>query len=99
MSGDQTKGTTSFSITEPRFDKNTYWGRVASIAAGVKPQNAFMTKAQIASMQKLLSEQKQKEAEQFQKTGSYKMEITEELKEQLCTADDVVGSAVHPDTN
>ena len=27
------------------------------------------------------------------------MEVTEELKERLCTADDVISSAVHPDTN
>ena len=37
----------SFSVTEPRFDKETYWGRVAAIAAGTNFKNAFMTKGQI----------------------------------------------------
>ena len=41
MSGEQKK--VSFSITEPRFDKDTYWGRVASIGAGVRLTNAFKT--------------------------------------------------------
>jgi len=56
MSSEQKKVT--FSITEPRFDKETYWGRVASIAAGVKFINAFKTKAQIGEMQELLATHK-----------------------------------------
>lgn len=97
MSGEQKQ--VSFSITEPRFDKETYWGRVQSIAAGVKFTNAFKTKAEIQKMQELLADQKKKEAEQHARTGSYKMQISEDLRDQLCNADDVVGSAVHPDTN
>ena len=54
MSGDQKQ--VSFSITEPRFDKDTYWGRVQSIAAGVKFTNAFKTKAEIQKMQELLAD-------------------------------------------
>ena len=57
MSGGQ-QNKVSFSITEPRFDKETYWGRVMSIAAGVKFTNAFKTKAQIKTMQELLTAQK-----------------------------------------
>ena len=48
------KDRVSFSITEPRFDKNTYWGRVASIAAGTSIWNAFKTKSEIEKMQDLL---------------------------------------------
>ena len=54
MSGEQKQ--VSFSITEPRFDKETYWGRVQSIAAGVKFTNAFKTKAEIQKMQELLAD-------------------------------------------
>ena len=46
MSGDKV----NFSITEPRFDLNTYSGRVSSIAAGTAFKNAFKTKAQIQEM-------------------------------------------------
>ena len=60
---DSSKALISFSITEPHFDKNTYWGRVGSIAGGTKLQNAFMTTSQIEQLQKLLSEQKQKETD------------------------------------
>ena len=70
------KDRVSFSITEPRFDKNTYWGRVASIAAGTSIFNAFKTKAEITKMQELLAAQKKREAEQFARTGSYKMEMS-----------------------
>lgn len=45
-----------FSATEPRFDKNTYWGRVQAIASGTSFWNAFMTKAQITEMQSLLAD-------------------------------------------
>jgi len=48
MSGEDKQ--VSFSITEPRFDKNTYWGRVASIGAGTKFSNSFKTTAQIEEM-------------------------------------------------
>ena len=61
MSGEQNK--VNFSITEPRFDKDTYWGRVMSIAAGTKFTNAFKTTGQIEEMQSLLAKQKQAEAE------------------------------------
>lgn len=70
------KDRVSFSITEPRFDKNTYWGRVASIAAGTSIWNAFKTKSEIEKMQDLLDSQKKREADQFAKTGSYKMEMS-----------------------
>ena len=70
------KDRVNFSITEPRFDKNTYWGRVASIGAGTNFFNAFKTKAEIAKMQELLAAQKKREAEQFAKTGSYKMDMS-----------------------
>lgn len=52
MSGAESK--VKFSVTEPRFDKNTYWGRVMSIAAGVSIMNAFKTKGEIREMQSLL---------------------------------------------
>ena len=50
-------------------------------------------------MQTLVADQKKREAEQFEKTGSYKMEMTTVEKDKLCLAADIVGSAVHPDTN
>lgn len=53
MSGDSK---VNFSITEPRFDLNTYWGRVSSIAAGTAFKNAFKTKMEIQAMQKLVEE-------------------------------------------
>ena len=46
----------NFSITEPRFDKTPYSGRVAAISAGINPLNAFKTKATIEGYQKLLQE-------------------------------------------
>ena len=46
----------NFSITEPRFDKTTYSGRVAAISAGINPLNAFKTKTTIEGYQKLLQE-------------------------------------------
>ena len=52
----------SFSITEPRFDKTTYMGRVYAIAASTAVWNAFKTNSQIQEYQKLLSEQKAKES-------------------------------------
>ena len=95
MSSDQV----SFSITEPRFDKNTYAGRVMSISESTSPKYAFKTVGQIEAMQKLLTDQKAKEKEQFDKTGSYKLMISQDEKQALIDADNVVTSAVHPDTN
>ena len=51
----------NFSITEPRFDKTTYSGRVASISAGINPMNAFKSYSTIEGYQKLLAAQKAKE--------------------------------------
>ena len=96
MSGDKKE---NFSITEPRFDLDTYMGRVASIGAGTAFKNAFKMKSEIQEMQSLVADQKKREAEQFEKTGSYKMEMSSEQKAKLCLAADIVGSAVHPDTN
>lgn len=56
-------------------------------------------KSEIVEMQKLVADQKLREAEQFEKTGNYKMEMTVEDRDKLCLAADIVGSAVHPDTN
>jgi len=56
-------GRVSFSVTEPRFDKDTYWGRVQAIAAGVAFKNAFKTTSEIEQMQKILDAQKAKEQE------------------------------------
>ena len=95
MSSDQV----SFSITEPRFDKNTYMGRVMSISESTSPKYAFKTVGQIEAMQKLLTDQKAKEKEQFDRTGSYKLMMSQEEKQALIDADNVVTSAVHPDTN
>ena len=44
MSGDKKE---NFSITEPRFDLTTYWGRVSSIGAGTAFKNAFKMKSEI----------------------------------------------------
>ena len=88
----------NFSITEPRFDKTTYWGRVASISASTSPKYAFKTTGQIEAMQKLLADQKKREQAHFQSTGSYKMQMTADEKQRLIDADNVVMSAVHPDT-
>lgn len=89
----------SFSITEPRFDKNTYWGRVMSISESTSPKYAFKTVGQIEAMQKLMADQKARELENFKKTGSYKMMMSAEEKQSLIDADNVITSAVHPDTN
>ena len=43
MSGDSKSNTVSFSVTEARFDLETYSGRVSSIAAGTNFLNAFKT--------------------------------------------------------
>jgi len=51
----------TLSLTEPRFNKDTYWGRVMAIASGVKFVNAFKTVSQIEEMQKLVADQKKRE--------------------------------------
>ena len=46
----------------------------------------------------MLAAQKSKEAAQFEKTGTYKMQMSAQEKADLELADDVCGAAVHPDT-
>jgi hypothetical protein len=47
---------TPFTIEEPEFDENTYWGRFEAFRAVANPRHAFYTNSRIREMQKLIEE-------------------------------------------
>ena len=69
---------TAFSIEQPEFDEDTYWGRFEAFRKTANPLHAFYRSSTIKKMQDLIKEQKAAEAEAFAKTGKKEIMLTQE---------------------
>jgi uncharacterized membrane protein (DUF106 family) len=87
-----------FDSDEPEFDQNTYLGRFEEFRSVADPFKAFFTNGRIREMQAMLERIRQEEQQNFEKTGSRKMERSDQEIKQIRTAQTVVSTAIHPDT-
>ena len=67
-----------FTIEQPQFDKNTYFGRVLTFASATNPKYAFLSNSYINEQIAIIEAQKKRESEQFEKTGKKTIPMTEE---------------------
>jgi len=88
-----------FTLTEPRYDQETYMGRWWSIFEASNVRYAFKTDSEVLRQQALVTAQKEREAKAMQETGSPKVMLTEEEIEELRHALNITKAAIHPDTN
>ena len=88
-----------FSLKDPQWDENTFWGRFESFRASVNPLHAFYTNNKINQFRSLVQEQEKAEAEQVKENGNSRIPKTPEEIKKLRVAQLVLETAVHPDTN
>lgn len=87
-----------FSIDEPEFDTSTYFGRFRRNRLICNLFIAFYTNGQITKMQKMIEDQRQREEDQFHRTGQRKVQTSVEDIKSLRRAETVLRTAIHPDT-
>lgn len=88
-----------FTIEQPQFDKNTYFGRVLTFASATNPKYAFLSKSYINEQIAIIEEQKKRESENFEKTGKKTISMSEEDIYKIREAQNIVQGTCHPDTN
>ena len=87
-----------FTLTEPRYDSNTYLGRFMQISEASHIRYAFITNAEVVRQYELIKAQERREQEALQKTGSPKVMLSEAEIETLRHATNITKAAIHPDT-
>ena len=87
-----------FTLKEPRYDPNTYWGRVFSLAEASSVRYAFVTNSEVMRNYELVKKQEAREESALAATGSTKVLLTAAEIEELRHATNIVKAAIHPDT-
>lgn len=87
-----------FTLAEPRFDQNTYWGRCRSIYEATDARYSFLTNKQVERYYKTYTDQKAREQSALEQTGSSKILLTKAEIEELRHAENVTKGSIHPDT-
>ena len=86
-----------FCSEEPEFD-NSYFGRFEEFRSVADPFKAFFTNGRIREMQAMLERVKDEEQKHFKETGKKHMQRSAAEIRQIRTAQTVVSTAIHPDT-
>ena len=87
-----------FTLKEPRYDQNTYWGRVFSLAEASSVRYAFVRNAEVMRYYEIMKAQEAREEKAMAATGSPKVLLTAAEIEELRHATNIVKAAIHPDT-
>jgi hypothetical protein len=87
-----------FTLREPRYDPNTYWGRVFSLAEASSVRYAFVRNADVMKNYNLVKAQEAREEKAMAASGSPKVLLTAAEIEELRHATNIVKAAIHPDT-
>lgn len=88
-----------FTLTEPRFDQGTYWGRAGALREAADVRYAFKTNTEVLRQYDIVKKQQAREKAAMAATGSPKVLLSAEEIEELRHAQNIVKSAIHPDTN
>ncbi len=92
-------GDVPMTLSEPEFDQSAYLGRVRKFIKVINPFNLLVTNAKIRELESMLKQHEELELEQARKTGSRVMFVSQERALELRSAQTLVSSALHPDTN
>jgi hypothetical protein len=87
-----------FTLTEPRHDQSTYWGRVKALREAADIRYAFVTNNRVIEHYEKVKRQEARELKQMKDTGSPKVMLSAAEIEELRHAVNIVKSAIHPDT-
>jgi hypothetical protein len=87
-----------FSIDDPLYDLDTYWGRFEAVRVTINPLFFFNSDSYLMGLKKQIDEQRQKEQEQFARTGDRRLDVSEEEIANLKSALNMTKSTFSPDT-
>ena len=87
-----------FTMSEPRYDQTTYWGRFQTIIEASSPRYAFKSNDEVMRNYKLVKEQRQRESVALEKTGKPHVLLPQKEIDALRHAINITKAAVHPDT-
>lgn len=89
---------TLFTLSEPRFDSTTYWGRFGSLMEASNVRYAFKSNAEVMRQYQIVKKQEAREKAQKEANGSPKVMLTAAEIEELRHAVNITKAAIHPDT-
>lgn len=88
----------AFSIDESEFAMDTYFGRFKKFMKLCNPLLLLKSKSSILKMERMVKEQREKEHQNFLKTGKKHVMMTKDEIKRLRYAETLVKTSIHPDT-